>query len=176
MSAAPEGPCPAGSYHVTVAGHLDDHWVDWLGGHALRRNDDASTTIIVAAVDQARLHGVLIRIRDIGVRLLAVQLVDDRSATEPGIPPSSAAMLGRRLRTERLTLRPATEDDVEATWAYRRLDAVNEWLTGVPVTLEDYRSMFVEPARLAATVIVELAGDSSVVGDFMLPVEDAWSQ
>ena len=68
--------------------------------------------------------------------------------------------------------------DADATWSYRRLDSVNEWLTGVPATLEDYRSSFADPGRLAATVIVEVADDPgpTVIGDFMLRLEDAWSQ
>lgn len=163
----------AGSCRITVAGHLDDHWADWLGGDTLIRNDDASTTITVQAVDQARLHGVLDRVRDIGVELLAVS-TDERAATQPDIRPA----LARTLHTERLTLRPATENDAEPTWAYRRLEAVNEWLTGAPAAFEKYRVVFCEPARLAATVIVEVLdnGQPRVIGDFMLRVEDAWSQ
>lgn len=158
----------ATAYRITVAGHLDDHWADWFGGHALTRNDDASTTITFQAVDQAHLHGALDRVRDIGVDLLAV-CSEGRSQ-----PPA----LGRTLRTERLTLRPATENDAEPTWAYRRLEAVNEWLTGAPAAFDDYRRVFCEPSRLAATVIVEVRDDARphLIGDFMLRVQDAWSQ
>jgi RimJ/RimL family protein N-acetyltransferase len=161
-----------GTYQVTLAGHLDDHWLDWLGGSALTWGD-ASTTLTIAAADQAGLHGVLSRIRDMGVSLLALSTVDDRPTG-----CSTAPTLAATLHTERFTLRPATEDDAEATWAYRRLDSVNEWLTGVPDGLEEYRSIFVEPSRLASTVIVELADDSGphLIGDFMLRIEDAWSQ
>lgn len=170
---------PADTYQVTLAGHLDDHWAGWLGSHTLTRNDDATTTLTVAAVDQTQLHGVLGRIRDIGVNLLALHATEDRPANRPAeVTGHAGTTLRRALRTERLTLRPATEDDAEDTWAYRRLASVNEWLTGVPAGLEAYRSMFAEPSRLAATVIVELADDSGprVIGDFMLRVEDAWSQ
>ena len=83
-------------------------------------------------------------------------------------------MLRHPLCTERLTLRPGTEDDADATWKYRRLATVGEWLTEVPTDLETYRSSFAEPERLATTVIVEL--DRHVIGDFMLRVEDAWAQ
>jgi hypothetical protein len=78
--ASPEFTRPAGTYQVRVAGHLDDHWADWLGGHTLTRNDDASTTLTIAAADQAQLHGVLGRIRDIGVNLLALYRIDDQPA------------------------------------------------------------------------------------------------
>ncbi len=84
----------------------------------------------------------------------------------------------RPLQTERLTLRPATTDDAEVTWRYRRLPSVNQWITGSPADLDGYRRHFSEPARLAATVIVTLghAVAAPVIGDLMLRREDAWAQ
>jgi RimJ/RimL family protein N-acetyltransferase len=79
------------------------------------------------------------------------------------------------LSTERLRLRPATAEDTDATWAFRRLETVNEWLTGCPTDLAGYRALFNEPGRLATTVIVELS-DATIIGDFMLRREDAWAQ
>jgi RimJ/RimL family protein N-acetyltransferase len=78
------------------------------------------------------------------------------------------------VHTDRLTIRPARTDDVEATWRYRRLDEVGRWLTRAPGDLEAYRSQFEEPERLAKTLVVQL--DEAVVGDLMLQVEDAWAQ
>jgi RimJ/RimL family protein N-acetyltransferase len=78
------------------------------------------------------------------------------------------------VRTDRLTLRPATRDDLEATWRFRRLDDVSRWLTRAPATLEQYRTSFEDAASLAKTLIVELDGE--VIGDLMLAVEDAWAQ
>ncbi len=172
-------------YEVTVTGHLDDRWSDWLGDLALIRNDDTTTTLCLDGDDQAQLHGVLTRLRDLGVTLLAVRQTDapaggitvetSSSSTEAQAAPHA---LDRALHTERLTLRPATADDTAATWAYRRLESVNEWLSGALTSLEEYRTQFVEPDRLSATVIVELRGHlgGGVVGDFMLRREDAWAQ
>ncbi len=94
--------------------------------------------------------------------------------TEPAVQP----LLDRALHTTRLTLRPADPDDAEATWGFRQLESVNEWLTGAPADFEAYRAMFVEPARLSTTVIVELNDDlgGHLIGDFMLRRDDAWSQ
>ncbi len=78
------------------------------------------------------------------------------------------------LRTERLLIRPATPDDVEATWAHRQLPEVSNWITWEAKTLEEYAQGFLHPVRLASTLIVE--HDGQVVGDLMLRVEDAWSQ
>ena len=81
---------------------------------------------------------------------------------------------GFLVATERLTLRPAREDDAEPTWRFRRQESVGRWLTAVPHSLEDYRAMFEEPDRLATTLIVERDGE--VIGDLMLKIEDAWAQ
>lgn len=152
------------AHEVTVAGHLDDHWSDWLGGFAIARHPDGTTTLTGTAADQAQLYGVLAGLRDVGVELLALRTV---------VPTPPA--LARPLRTPRLTLRAATAQDAEPTWSYRRLDGVNEWLTGCPDTYDRYLAQFTGPGRLATTVIVELR-DGTLIGDFMLRRRDAWAQ
>ncbi len=77
------------------------------------------------------------------------------------------------VRTERLTL-PATREDLEVTWQFRRLDAVSRWITRAPATRAEYRFGFEDPASLAKTLIVEL--DGHVIGDLMRKVEDGWAQ
>ena len=61
------------TYVVRVEGHLDDHWSAWLGEHGIVRNDDGTTTLTVPDADQARLHGVLAGLRDIGAVLVEVR-------------------------------------------------------------------------------------------------------
>lgn len=78
------------------------------------------------------------------------------------------------VRTERLSLRPAVEEDLDATWRYRGLAEVSKWLTAAPGSREDYRAMFETPERLAKTLVIE--HDEEVVGDLMLAFEDAWAQ
>jgi RimJ/RimL family protein N-acetyltransferase len=82
--------------------------------------------------------------------------------------------LPRTLTTRRLTLRPAAPEDADATWPYRRLESVSEWITASPPDLATYRTMFTEPDRLANSIIVE--HDGQVIGDLMLRIEDAWAQ
>jgi RimJ/RimL family protein N-acetyltransferase len=156
------------AYEMRVDGHLDDHWSPWLDELVLARHDDGTTTLTGPVADQAQLHGLLNRIRDIGATLLELRVMDGptRSSHEPVLP--------QPVQTERLTLRQGRAQDAEPTFAYRRLESVGEWLTELPTELELYRATFVEPARLAATIIVEL--DGAVIGDFMLRVEDAWAQ
>lgn len=57
------------TYTMRVEGHLDDHWAERLGALALTRDDDGATTVTVSVADQAQLHGVLARLRDIGAVL-----------------------------------------------------------------------------------------------------------
>jgi hypothetical protein len=61
------------TYEFRVSGHLDDHWAEWLGGVSITRNEDGTTTLTGEVADQARLHGILAGLRDIGASLLSVQ-------------------------------------------------------------------------------------------------------
>jgi RimJ/RimL family protein N-acetyltransferase len=162
-------------YELRVAGHLDDHWSAKLGDLTLIRRDDGTTTLTGSLLDQAQLHGVLTAVRDLGATLLSLCTVDPAdAAADTATPPAARPALTHAVHTERLTLRPATADDADPTWKYRRLESVGEWLTEMPASLEAYRATFASPARLAATVILEL--DGNVIGDFMLRIEDAWAQ
>jgi RimJ/RimL family protein N-acetyltransferase len=78
------------------------------------------------------------------------------------------------LKSERLSIRPATAADAEATWRFRRLESVTQWMTTAPKDLDDYRQIFESPDRLANTLIIE--HDGEVIGDLMLRIEDAWAQ
>src|SRR5919109_4745128 len=115
----------ATTYTIRVEGHLDDHWSDWLGALEMACDDGGTTTITVGVADQAQLHGVLAGLRDIGAVI---------SELRTGHAPvrSERPVIERPLHTERLILRAATADDAAATWKYRRLESVNEWLTGGP--------------------------------------------
>ena len=78
------------------------------------------------------------------------------------------------VRTDRLTFRPATPDDIDATWTYRRIAEVTEWLPRTAPTAEEYAAAFVEPDRLARTLVVE--HDGTIIGDLYLHLQDAWAQ
>lgn len=159
------------TYAIRVHGHLDDHWSAWLGEPDMTRENDGTTTITAVIADQAQLHGVLAGLRDIGAVITEL-----RTTPEPAL--TCRSVLERPLHTERLTLRPAASQDAEATWSYRCLESVNEWLTGCPADLDGYRNRFSEPARLATTVIVTLGHDAAapIIGDFTLRREDGWAQ
>jgi hypothetical protein len=60
-------------YELRVKGHLQDRWSDWLGGLAIHRQDDGTTLLVGPVVDQAALHGLINRIRDLGLPLLSMK-------------------------------------------------------------------------------------------------------
>ena len=69
-------------YRIRVKGHLDDRWSDWLGGMAIHLQEDGTSVLVGPVVDQAALHGVIIRIRDLGLPLLSVKrAVEPQSST-----------------------------------------------------------------------------------------------
>ncbi len=88
--------------------------------------------------------------------------------------PHPLAALRWPHRTRRLLLRPAEAGDVEAVWAYRRLDGVGRWLAAHQGDLPAFEAWFGRPERLARTLVVEHEG--RVVGDLVLRVEDGWAQ
>ena len=62
-------------YEFHVKGLLGKHWSDWFGGLAIRHQEDGTTVLVGSVVDQAALHGVITRIRDLGLPLLSVSRV-----------------------------------------------------------------------------------------------------
>ena len=69
----------AGEYEIRLKGHLDARWVAWFDGLTLTQNDDGTTAIRGSVVDQAALHGLLHKVRDIGLPLVSVTRVHPES-------------------------------------------------------------------------------------------------
>jgi hypothetical protein len=74
----------AGRYEIRLAGHLEGHWTTWFDGLALSRANDGTTVIQGAVADQATLHGLLQRVRDLGLPLVSVTRVDADRPTAAG--------------------------------------------------------------------------------------------
>jgi hypothetical protein len=70
------GPHAPAYYELRVEGHLDEHWSTWFGGLTLIRTDDGTTTIRGIVTDQAELHGLLAKVRDLGATLISVKTTD----------------------------------------------------------------------------------------------------
>jgi hypothetical protein len=67
-----------GWYEIRLQGRLDPRWSAWFDGMQLRSDTDGTTVLAGAVADQAALHGVLARLRDLGIPLLSVTRVDPR--------------------------------------------------------------------------------------------------
>ena len=62
----------AEKYEIRVEGHLDIRWASWFDGLALAHETDGTTVLHGPVVDQAALHGLLQKVRDLGVPLVSV--------------------------------------------------------------------------------------------------------
>ena len=63
------------TYRIRVSGHLDDRWSAWLGDLVIHLQENGTSLLVGPVVDQAALHGVINRIRDLGPPLLSVRRV-----------------------------------------------------------------------------------------------------
>ena len=62
-------------YQISIKGHLGRQWTDWFGGLTLTLEDNGETLLTGPVVDQAALHGLLRKVRDLGIPLLSVVCV-----------------------------------------------------------------------------------------------------
>jgi hypothetical protein len=67
-------------YEIRVKGNLDPKWSDWFDGMAILAKPDDETVLTGQVADQAALHGMLAKIRDLGLPLLCVERADRRPA------------------------------------------------------------------------------------------------
>jgi hypothetical protein len=63
-------------YQIRIKGHLGCQWTDWFGGLTITLEDNGVTLLTGPVVDQAALHGLLKRVRDLGMPLLSVNPVE----------------------------------------------------------------------------------------------------
>ena len=67
-------------YEIRLQGHLATRWAAWFDGMSLTHESDGTTILTGPVVDQAALHGLLGRVRDLGLPLIAVTQLDSRPA------------------------------------------------------------------------------------------------
>ena len=72
-----------GCYEIRLKGHLDARWIDWFEGLSFTHASDGTTILAGPLVDQAALYGVLRKVRDLGLPLIAVNQVDPKQANRP---------------------------------------------------------------------------------------------
>jgi hypothetical protein len=86
MSEIPAGPHHSpGRYEIRLKGHLDSRWAAWFDGLSLSNENDGTTIIGGPVADQAALHGLLQKVRDLGLPLVSVTQVQP---AQPECPPA----------------------------------------------------------------------------------------
>lgn len=73
-----------GHYEIRLKGHLNNRWAEWFEGLTITWEDSGETLLSGLVADQAALHGLLRRVRDLGLPLLSVIQVDAKQAKGPG--------------------------------------------------------------------------------------------
>ena len=86
MSRPPRGVSAPTVYELRLGGHVDEHWSTWFDGLAIIHQDDGTTTLRGAVADQAELHGLLARVRDLGATLISV------TPTEISVTPADISV------------------------------------------------------------------------------------
>jgi hypothetical protein len=72
-------------YHVEIkiAEHLDIQWDRWLQGFTVSHSGESETTLMGPVRDQADLYGIIAKMRDLGVKLISVQLMGENANNKP---------------------------------------------------------------------------------------------
>jgi hypothetical protein len=88
----------AGRYEIRLKGHLDSRWAEWFDGLGLTNDKDGTTVIHGFVLDQAALHGLLRKVRDVGLPLISVTRVEPDERPVPA-PKSTDSPIQQRRTT-----------------------------------------------------------------------------
>ena len=76
-------------FEIRVAGHLSANWATRFEGLSMRHEPEGET-VLTGMLDQAALQGVFMKIRNLGLRLISINLVGDNSTTANGMSQTDA--------------------------------------------------------------------------------------
>jgi hypothetical protein len=82
--ALPEYHDESGLYEIRLKGHLNDRWADRFGDVTITLEDNGNTLLICPVIDQAALHGLLKKVRDLGMPLVSVSPLEHGPSTTLG--------------------------------------------------------------------------------------------
>lgn len=72
-------------YQIRIKGHLSIQWADWFGGLSITLEDNGDTLVTGPVIDQSALHGLLRKVRDLGMPLLSIIRMDPDHADAPDV-------------------------------------------------------------------------------------------
>jgi hypothetical protein len=72
-------------YEIRLKGHLTDRWAGWFGDVSIRLEDDGTTRLTCPVIDQAALHGLLKKVRDLGLPLISVSPLEHGQADQSDV-------------------------------------------------------------------------------------------
>jgi hypothetical protein len=67
-------------YEIRIQGHLDDRWAGWFDGLTITLEDNGETLLTGPVIDQAALHGLIRKVRDLGIPLISVTRIRSSKA------------------------------------------------------------------------------------------------
>jgi hypothetical protein len=81
----------AGLYEIRLKGHLNNRWTGWFEGLTITLEEDGNTLLSGPVIDQAALHGLLKKVRDLGMPLVSINSHEPGPSTTLGTGPVDAA-------------------------------------------------------------------------------------
>ena len=70
-------------YQIRIEGQLDQQWTDWFEGLSITQEEDVTTVLTGPIVDQSALHGLLKKVRDLGMPLVSVNRIETDGHSNP---------------------------------------------------------------------------------------------
>ena len=78
------------AYQIRLKGQLGSEWADWFGGLTITPEDNGTTLLTGSAIDQAALHGLLKKVRDLGMPLLSINPIEPRPTGATSTDPNQS--------------------------------------------------------------------------------------
>jgi hypothetical protein len=80
------------AFQIRLKGQLGSEWAEWFGGMTITLEDNGTTLLTGAAIDQAALHGLLKKMRDLGLTLISINPIEPDHSGEAEIAPRKSAI------------------------------------------------------------------------------------